>query len=219
MSALAGRPEQTPTLGRPGHAAAMRRLVDEPLTAVVIVGHRGYFWRILASFFVASFASDEIVWWRDWTGLLPRTLVLIGVFVVLAVGVEALVDARSPLHLRGWTGVIAVSESTVHVARGSLLTGEPVAITATFPRETTTIVPGRLGWGRRGLALTPPGLGPVRLSASVTNGDNRAALSSLGRPPQAEWRPDPGNPGQLRWWDGGELTTITAPRTDVTSTS
>ncbi len=54
-------------------------------------------------------------------------------------------DALSPLHLRGWTGVLAVSGSTVHVARGSFLTGQPTAITATFPRETATIVPGRLG--------------------------------------------------------------------------
>jgi hypothetical protein len=133
--------------------------------------------------------------------------------LVLAVGLEAVVDTVSPLHLRGWNGVLAVSESTVYVARGSFLSGQPTAITATFPRETATIVPGRLGWGRRGVTLTAPGLGSVRLAAPapVTSGENQAALSSMGRPPQAEWRPDPGNPGQLRWWDGGELTRITTP--------
>jgi len=214
MGEQAGLVGQVPTLGRPRTVAAMQRLVDEPLTAVVIVGHRGYFWRILGSFVVASFASDTVLWWRDWTGPLPRVSLMLALFLVLAVGIEAVVDTLSPLHLRGWTGALAVSGSTVYVARGSVLSGQPAAITATLPRDTTAIVPGRLGWGRRGVTLTAPGIGSVRLAAPapVTSGENQAALSSLGRPPQAEWRPDPGNPGQLRWWDGGELTRITTPR-------
>jgi hypothetical protein len=207
------RAERPPTLGRPRTVAAMQRLVEEPLTAVVIVGHRGYFWRILGSFAVASFASDTVLWWRDWTGMLPRVSLMLALFLVLAIGLEAVVDTLSPLHLRGWNGVIAVSESTVYVARGSFLTGQPTAITTTFPRDSVAIVPGRLGWGRRGLTLTAPRIGTVRLAAPapVTSGENQDALSSMGRPPQAEWRPDPDNPGQLRWWDGGELTRITTP--------
>jgi hypothetical protein len=42
----------------------MQRLVAEPLTAVVIVGHRGYLWRVLGSVAVASFVSDTVLWWR-----------------------------------------------------------------------------------------------------------------------------------------------------------
>jgi hypothetical protein len=141
----------------------------------------------------------------------------VSVGLLIAVGssaVGALLDARPRVRLRSPGGVLGVSGSTVYVARGAFWDGSAVALTMSFPREPSTIALGGLGWGYRALTVTPPGTGPSRLEATfpITSGEMRAAISALGRPPEAEWRPDPGNPHQLRWWDGGELTRTTTPK-------
>jgi hypothetical protein len=204
--------DQQRTLGSPRLVATMQALVDEPLEAVVAIRHRGFLWLLGIVVFLAIVLAQ----------LTPLAEGNVGVFMLavgllIAVGallVGALLDARSPVRLRSPGGVLGVSGSTVYVARGAFWNGSAVALTMSFPREPSTIVVGGLGWGYRALTVTPPGAGSARLEATfpITSGEMRDAISALGRPPEAEWRPDPGNPHLLRWWDGGELTRTTTPK-------
>lgn len=203
--------EQQRTVGNPRLVTTMQALVGEPLEAVVAIRHRGFRWLLGIVIFLAivlvqltPLGQGNVVAYMLAVGL----LITIGSYVV-----GMLLDARSSVRLRGPSGVLGVSGTTVYVARGAFWNGSAAALTMTFAREPSTIVLGGLGWGYRALTVTQPGAAPARLEASlpITSGTTRVAISALGRPPEAEWRPDPGNPGQLRWWDGGELTRITTP--------
>jgi hypothetical protein len=203
--------EQQSTLGRPVLVATMRALVDEPLETVVAIRHRGFLLRlVLVAVLVIVALGFTPLAQADAAVFVCATAILIGAG---ASAIALLVDARSPLRLRGPSGVLGVSGSTVYVARGSFWNGSAAALTMAFPREPSTVVLGGIGWARRALTVTPPGAGPVRLETPLsTSSGVSAAISALGRPPEAEWRPDPANPDLLRWWDGGELTFITTQR-------
>ena len=205
---------QRRTLGRPRVVAAMERLVPEPLDAAVVVGHRGNFWRQAVTVGVSVVVGDVVG--DRWPGLPIYILVVSAAFLALWTIGGFVVNALSPLSLGIWSGTLAASGSTVYVARNSLWTGRPAAITATFPRADSTIVLGSTMWARRGITVTLPDQRATRLEAPlpITYGENREAVSSLGRPPEAEWRPDPGRPDQLRWWDGSEFSSITTRRPD-----
>jgi len=205
---------QRQTLGRPRVVAAMQRLVPEPLDSVVVVGHRGNFWRQAITIGVSIVIGDVA---RDARpGLAIYIVVVSAAFLVLWTMGGFVVDAASPLSLGVWSGSLAVSDGTVYVARNSVWSGRPVAITASFPRADSSIVLGSTMWARRGLTVTLPGHRAVRLEAPLpmTSAVTREAVSFLGRPPEAEWRSDPGRPDQLRWWDGGEFSSITTRRPD-----
>jgi hypothetical protein len=202
------------TLGNPRLVATMQALVDEPLDAVVAIRHRGFLWLlgvvVLVAVGVLSLSP---------LGNAGALVFALSVGLLVAVGsyaVGALLDARSPVRLRAPGGVLGVSGSTVYVARGAFWNGSAATLTMTFSREPSTIVLGGTGWGYRALTVTPPQNDPVRLEATfpISSRVMRDAISALGRPPEAEWRPDPGRPDQLRWWDGGEFSSITTRRPD-----
>jgi hypothetical protein len=205
---------QRRALGRPRIVAAMQRLVPEPLDAAVVVGHRGSFYRgaltVGVTIMVAGFVRDQR------SDLVSYLVVGTALYLALWTVGGVLVNASSRLSLGPWYGTLAVTDSTVYVARNSWWTGRPVAITATFPRVESTIVLGQIMWARRDLTVTLPDRRAVRLEAPlpITSAETRGAVASLGRPPEAEWRPDPGRPGQLRWWDGGDFSAITTRRPD-----
>jgi len=206
-------------LGRPGIVAAMQALVDEPLEAAVVVGHRGNLWRMMVTLGAAILVADLIPAGRS--GLVAHLAILIGVFGALWTVGGAISDARSPLTLGLWAGTLAVSDGTVYVARNSFWTSRATAITASFPRAGSTVVLGEIRWARRDLAVTLPDATRVRLEAPlpITSAETRGAISSMGRPPEAQWRPNPANPAELRWWDGADLTTITTTNPSPPPTS
>jgi hypothetical protein len=204
--------DQQRTLGSPRLVATMQALVDEPLEAVVAIRHRGFLWLLGIVVFLAILLVQLTP-----LGQGNVVVFMLAVGLLIAAGtlpVGALLDARSSVRLRGPGGVLGVSGTTVYIARGAFWNGSAVALTLTFPRQPSTIVLGGLGWAYRCLTITPPGAGMARLEATfpISSGGMRAAISALGRPPEAQWRPDPDNPDQLRWWDGGELTVITTPK-------
>jgi hypothetical protein len=206
--------EQQRTVGNPRLVATMQALVDEPLEAVVAIRHRGFLWLLGVVTFLAivlaqltPLAEGHVVVFMLAVGLL---------IAAGALAVGALLDARSSVRLRGPSGVLGVSGTTVYIARGAFWNGSAVALTMTFPRGPSTIVLGGPGWGYRVLTVTPAGADQARLEATlpITSRVTRDAVSALGRPPEAEWRPDPGRPDQLRWWDGGEFSSLTTRRPD-----
>jgi len=206
--------KQGRALGRPGVVTAMQTLVDEPLEAAVVVGHRGSFWRMAATLGASILAADLVPAGRS--GIVEHLAIMVAVFGVLWAAGGAIADARSPLTLGVMSGTLAVSDSAVYVARNSLWTSRAVAVTASFPRAGSTVVLGGIRWARRDLAVALPDGTQVRLEAPlpITSAETAGAISSMGRPPEAEWRPDPGHPDQLRWWDGGGFSPITTRRTN-----